>query len=297
MAILNDNIDIAEQVTAFRIGPLSEEEYQLLPQRTRAGIESVMRGEVNENDTESQIVPPSIRSQITTVQDEVCAFVKRVALSEGIKLSEIESALLLDNIRFDDDEKSLGLERIRMEVIDRLMFGIRLATEESLINHAKHGNRDPRSSVDGRYWFNRDDGHFVIESWDAGNGFSVGNVADPTVEENLELPNGRGLLLMNAYMDEVEFGNKGPEGKFGTSLTMKKRIARLHQHKEEDSDDNALVEHVRKALKSIQKADSDHAKNEKLHERRLAHEQDMTRLRSTWKWPLIKWLSRGVDLQ
>ena len=32
---------------------------------------------------------------------------------------------------------------------------------------------------------------------------------DPTADENLELPHGRGLVLMRAYMDEVRFNESG----------------------------------------------------------------------------------------
>jgi serine/threonine-protein kinase RsbW len=34
-------------------------------------------------------------------------------------------------------------------------------------------------------------------------------VPDPTAEENLEIPSGRGVMLMRAYMSEVEYLGAG----------------------------------------------------------------------------------------
>ena len=39
--------------------------------------------------------------------------------------------------------------------------------------------------------------------------FDPGQVKDPTLDENLEIPTGRGLLLMRAYMSSVEYLGKG----------------------------------------------------------------------------------------
>ena len=44
---------------------------------------------------------------------------------------------------------------------------------------------------------------------DKGPGFDPSSVKDPTLEENLELPTGRGLLLIRAYMSRVEYNAKG----------------------------------------------------------------------------------------
>ena len=44
---------------------------------------------------------------------------------------------------------------------------------------------------------------------DQGSGFDPNDVPDPTVEENLQKPTGRGIMLMRAYMDEVRFNEKG----------------------------------------------------------------------------------------
>ncbi|HOF18390.1 MAG TPA: ATP-binding protein [Phycisphaerae bacterium] len=44
---------------------------------------------------------------------------------------------------------------------------------------------------------------------DEGTGFDPTRVPDPTADENLEKPSGRGLMLMRAYMDEVRYNDRG----------------------------------------------------------------------------------------
>ena len=48
-----------------------------------------------------------------------------------------------------------------------------------------------------------------IEIEDEGPGFDRSSVPDPTSEENLERLHGRGILLMEAYMDKVEYSQGG----------------------------------------------------------------------------------------
>ena len=48
-----------------------------------------------------------------------------------------------------------------------------------------------------------------IQITDEGDGFDPNAVPDPTDEENLEIPSGRGLMLMRCYMTSVKFNRKG----------------------------------------------------------------------------------------
>lgn len=87
-------------------------------------------------------------------------------------------------------------------------FGIHLAIEEALMNAIKHGNqRDPEKYVSVEFNFNAKIMQMVIE--DEGDGFDPNDVPDPTLEENLELPSGRGLMLMKTFMTTVEYNEKG----------------------------------------------------------------------------------------
>jgi serine/threonine-protein kinase RsbW len=90
------------------------------------------------------------------------------------------------------------------------LFGIKLALEEGLNNAIRHGNRlDPRKTVQLDYEVSRE--HVVIEIADQGLGFDPQGVPDPTADENLEKPSGRGIMLMRAYMDEVRYSRDGKQ--------------------------------------------------------------------------------------
>ncbi len=87
-------------------------------------------------------------------------------------------------------------------------FAIRLAMEEALCNAIKHGNAmDPRKAVEVEW--DIDPRRAVITITDQGGGFDPSGLPDPTADENLEKPTGRGVMLMRAYMDEVQFNPRG----------------------------------------------------------------------------------------
>ncbi len=44
---------------------------------------------------------------------------------------------------------------------------------------------------------------------DEGHGFDLESLPDPTLEENLEKPSGRGILLMREFMTKVEYNERG----------------------------------------------------------------------------------------
>jgi serine/threonine-protein kinase RsbW len=91
---------------------------------------------------------------------------------------------------------------------DRDVFGIRLAMEEALVNAIKHGNRmDPNKSV--RIACRVSHRKIRIEIEDQGTGFQPESVPDPTADENLERPCGRGIMLMRAFMTLIEYNEAG----------------------------------------------------------------------------------------
>lgn len=88
------------------------------------------------------------------------------------------------------------------------VFGIRLSLEEALVNAIKHGNGgDPEKSVHVQCRIAADEIDIVIE--DEGPGFDPGDIPDPTLEENLEVPSGRGVMLMRSFMTQVEYNDTG----------------------------------------------------------------------------------------
>lgn len=89
-----------------------------------------------------------------------------------------------------------------------VVFAVRLALDEALVNAVKHGNgNDPSKKV--LIDFSIDDQRLVVEVEDEGKGFKPQDLPDPTAEENLGRPNGRGVMLMQAYMTDVSYNERG----------------------------------------------------------------------------------------
>lgn len=96
----------------------------------------------------------------------------------------------------------------RMGYSSEAAFGIKLALEESLNNAIRHGNQmDPKKNVHVEAAVSRVQTEIIIE--DEGVGFNREVVPDPTLAENLEKCSGRGILLIEAYMDQVEWTKGG----------------------------------------------------------------------------------------
>jgi serine/threonine-protein kinase RsbW len=88
------------------------------------------------------------------------------------------------------------------------IFAVHLTLEEAFLNAVKHGNKmDPTKTVKVEYLV--DSEKVDISITDEGNGFDPDAVADPRFGEKLFEPGGRGLLLINSYMDVVEYNERG----------------------------------------------------------------------------------------
>ena len=88
------------------------------------------------------------------------------------------------------------------------IFAVHLTLEEAFLNAVKHGNKmDPNKKVKVDYSVDSDKVEICIT--DEGNGFQPDAVADPRFGEGLYEPGGRGLLLMNSYMDTVKYNERG----------------------------------------------------------------------------------------
>ncbi|MGA2501418.1 MAG: ATP-binding protein [Tepidisphaeraceae bacterium] len=88
------------------------------------------------------------------------------------------------------------------------VFAIQLALEEAVINAIKHGNKfDRKKNVTVEALVSDDRVEISVE--DEGCGFDRACVPDPLAEENIERLHGRGLLLMEAYMDDVRYSKGG----------------------------------------------------------------------------------------
>lgn len=88
------------------------------------------------------------------------------------------------------------------------IFAVHLAIEEAFINAIRHGNKmDPTKKVRIEYLVGSDKVEVFVT--DQGEGFDPEAVPDPRLGKNLYRPEGRGLFLINSYMDEVTFNERG----------------------------------------------------------------------------------------
>lgn len=123
-------------------------------------------------------------------------WVERVLPTELQAIRESEGDILrrLDELCYDEDQR----------------FAVRLAFEEALLNAMKHGNKmNPDLSVSLAYRVT--DEAVEIHITDQGRGFNPNGVPDPTADENLQRPCGRGVMLMYSYMDEVTYAEGGKQ--------------------------------------------------------------------------------------
>ena len=89
------------------------------------------------------------------------------------------------------------------------VFAIRLAIEEAITNAFEHGHRGLDDALTVRVEHRVTPEVFEIAVEDQGPGFKPEDLPDPTLLENLSKPSGRGVMLMKAYMTEVEFNPSG----------------------------------------------------------------------------------------
>jgi serine/threonine-protein kinase RsbW len=103
---------------------------------------------------------------------------------------------------------------------DALNVGI--AVREAVINAILHGNNmDPSRKVEVNLQARPH--RIVARVRDHGAGFDFRETPDPTVGDNLMRSSGRGILVMRAFVDSVDF--KYREGR-GMEVTLKKDLGR-----------------------------------------------------------------------
>lgn len=98
-------------------------------------------------------------------------------------------------------------------------YKIGLAVHEGVMNAFQYGNQQRRERKI-HLTFELHDDRLVIHVVDQGAGFRIEDVPDPREDENVLEDSGRGVLLMKAFMDEVEVLSS-PDG--GAEVVMAKR--------------------------------------------------------------------------
>ena len=88
------------------------------------------------------------------------------------------------------------------------LFSVRVALEEALANALLHGHQGDKNRDIEVQW-KVDNSSVEISVTDQGRGYDPDMVPDPTADENLTLPSGRGVAMMRSFMDEVHINEKG----------------------------------------------------------------------------------------
>ena len=115
------------------------------------------------------------------------------------------------------------LDAVITEILQQMGFDrdatdqVNLAVIEAGTNAIKHGNREePRKRAYFDFMMYPEE--LVVIVRDEGEGFDAQTTEDPLKPENLLNSNGRGLFLMEACMDSVDFSQNG------TVVAMTKKI-------------------------------------------------------------------------
>ncbi len=99
-------------------------------------------------------------------------------------------------------------------------FQIEMAVHETVINAIAHGNNeDPQKNVHLKFQIFGD--RLEISVRDEGKGFKIDTVPDPLAEENILNVSGRGIFLIQKFMDDVRVVNHADSG---TEVIMVKRL-------------------------------------------------------------------------
>ena len=89
-----------------------------------------------------------------------------------------------------------------------MIFAVHLSLEEAFINAIKHGNHDdPHKNILVECLITPK--KFDISIADEGFGFDPNGLPDPRCNGNLYKSNGRGVLLIQSYMDVIEYNSRG----------------------------------------------------------------------------------------
>lgn len=114
---------------------------------------------------------------------------------ESIDKAVVEALDFASHVGFSDDE----------------LYSVDMAVREVVANAVKHGNKEDETKPVEITLRNSNDG-FEVTVRDFGAGFAVEDVPDPTNPENILKANGRGILFMKTFMDEVEWFNHANGG-------------------------------------------------------------------------------------
>jgi serine/threonine-protein kinase RsbW len=126
----------------------------------------------------------------------------------------------LDSVEIAEDAVLHDAQEIGFR--EEELHQIGMAVRETMVNAVVHGNRyNARKKVHLSVMKSPDRLTVVIA--DEGEGFDLNSLPDPLAEENLLRQSGRGLLLIQAFVDEFQVRRAQPGG---TEVRMVKYLAK-----------------------------------------------------------------------
>jgi serine/threonine-protein kinase RsbW len=126
--------------------------------------------------------------------------------------SRVENLELVQMV-LEETMTHLGLE-------EKISYEVGMAVREAVANAIEHGNRSvPEKKV--QVELDLQPSELVIKVRDEGDGFDPSGISDPRAPVNLLRTEGRGILFMKEFMDEIDytFGLNG-----GTEVTLRKQV-------------------------------------------------------------------------
>jgi len=145
-----------------------------------------------------------------------------MADQEGLEARTVD--LLLDSTldSVDVAEEAVLKEAQEMGFDEDDLHKIGMSVRECMVNAVVHGNRyNARKKV--HLMIQRTADRLAIVIQDEGEGFDMADLPDPLANENLLRHSGRGLLLIQAFMDEFQIRPREPKG---TEVKMVKILAK-----------------------------------------------------------------------
>ena len=126
----------------------------------------------------------------------------------------------LDSV--DSAEETVMREAQEMGFDEDDQHRIGMSVRECMVNAVVHGNRyNARKKV--RLAVSRTPERLEISIGDEGENFDPSKIPNPLADENLLRHSGRGLLLMQAFMDEFQVRPRDP---LGTEVRLVKYVAK-----------------------------------------------------------------------
>ena len=145
-----------------------------------------------------------------------------MADQEGLEARTVDQLLdsTLDSVDIAEEAVLKEAEELGFEEDDLHKIG--MSVRECMVNAVVHGNRyNARKKV--HVMIQRTSDRLAVVIQDEGDGFDMGTLPDPLANENLLRHSGRGLLLIQAFMDEFQIRPREPKG---TEVKMVKILAK-----------------------------------------------------------------------